>query len=295
MALRVHLIYDRVLADAQIVRFAEENVRISEDFLNRAKTRFAAGDVPKLDVMRAEVALGRQQNRQTTAQKALSISQAALNTLLNRAVNTPLALTDSLSYVSTQMDLDALYAQALAHRPELQGAERALQRAQTGRSLAWASAFPDISLGIFRQTITNSQQKFWRTGIAIELPVWAMFRQRGEISQASAYMAQATAERNLRKLNVLQEVEIAFRNCQAAQQQLGTMQQRVIPTAEAAYDMARRSYNEGKATYLDVLETQRDLTDTHTEYVETLFEYRSSLAQLSHASGSTLYTKENEK
>lgn len=297
MALRVHQAYDRVLTDAQIVRFAEENVKLSEDFLNRAKMRFVAGDVPKLDVMRAEVALGRQQNRLTTAQNALSISQAALNTLLNRVVDAPLALADSLSYESCKTDFAALLTYALEHRPELRGAERALQSTQVRRSLAWASVFPDISLGVFRQTVASptGQQKFWRAGMAIELPVWAMFKQRGEISEASAQKARATAEHDVLKLRIIQEVDAAYRNYQAAAQQLALMRQRVLPTAESAHDMARRSYNEGKATYLDLLETQRDLIDTRTEYVETLFDYRSSLAQLARATGNILDTKETEK
>jgi outer membrane protein, heavy metal efflux system len=297
VALRVHQAYDRVLADTQIMRFSEENVRLSEGFLNRAKIRFVAGDVPKLDVMRAEVALGRQQIRLTTTQNALSISQAALNTLLNRVVDAPLALADSLSYASDKTDFDALLTYALAHRTELQGTERSLQSDQVGRSLAWASAFPDISLGVFRQTVVSpvGQQKFWRAGIAIELPVWAMFRQRGEISEANAQKARATAEHDVLKLRIIQGVDVALRNYQAADQQLELMRQRVLPTAEGAYDMARRSYDEGKATYLDMLETQRDLIDTRTEYVETLFDYRSSLAQLARATGSILNTKEIEK
>jgi len=297
VALRVYLTYDRVLADAQIARFAEETVGLSEDFLNRAKTRFAAGDVPKLDVMRAEVSLGRQQNRLTTAQNALSISRAALNTLLNRTADAPLALTDSLHYESSEMNHDALRTQALIHRPELQGAERALQSAQTGQSLAWVSAFPDISVGIFRQTVDSpaGKQGFWRAGIAAEVPVWGMFRQRGVIAETVAQKAQAEAERDQMRARVAQEVTVAYMNFQAVAQRLETMRQRIWPTAEAAYEMARRSYDAGKATYLDVLETQRDLTDIRIEYVEALFDYRASLAQLSRATGSNLDAKEIEK
>lgn len=287
VALRVHLTYDRVLADAQIARFAEETVGLSEDFLNRAKTRFAAGDVPKLDVMRAEVSLGRQQNRLTTAQNALSVSRAALNTLLNRTVDAPLALTDSLQYESIPMNHDALRARALIHRPELQGAERALQSAQTGQSLARFSILPDVSVGLFRQTVDSpaGKQGFWRVGIAAEVPVWGMFRQRGMIAETGAKKAQAEAERDQVQARVVQEVTVAYMNLQAVARQMETMRERIWPTAEAAYEMARRSYDAGKATYLDVLEAHRERMDVRTEYAELLFEHRAALARLGRAVG----------
>lgn len=297
VALRVTLAYDRMLANAQIVRYAEENVKLAEHLFKRAQTRFAAGDVPKLDVMRAEVALLRQKNQYMIAKNKLKVSQVSLNALLNRSDATQLALTDSLVYTPEDLDVDVLRDQALIQRSEFLGAQQVYLGARKTRSLATASLLPDVSLGIFRQTVAapTGRQKFWRTGISVELPVWALFKQRGQLNEAKAHLAQSGAERDQVKLKIGQEVDAAGANLNAAAERAKWMQERILPTSKAAFDMARSSYDEGKASYLDLLEAQREWVDTQTEYVETLFEYRAAKAQLARATGTLLISQENEQ
>ncbi|MFT5366154.1 MAG: cobalt-zinc-cadmium efflux system outer membrane protein [Candidatus Latescibacterota bacterium] len=296
VALRVNLAYDRVLANAQIVRYSEENVQLAEHLFIRAQTRFAAGDVPQLDVMRAEVAVLRQKNQHMIAQNNLKVSQVSLNALLSQVNDTPLVLADSLVYTSEDLDLDVLHHQALMHRSELLGAQQAYLGARKKQSLAVASTLPDVSFGVFRQTVAapTGPQKFWRAGIAVELPVWAFLRQRGKIGEAKAQTAQADAQRDQVKLQIGQEVDAAGANLKAAVERAKWMQERILPTSKAAFEMAGRSYDAGKASYLELLEAQREWVDTQTEYVETLFEYRAAKAQLARATGTLLNSQENE-
>lgn len=298
IALRVHVAYDRVLADTQIVTFAKENVGLAEQLVQRAKKRFAAGDVPQLDVMQVEVALGLQENRLIAAQNQLAISQAELNMLLNQPLDVAVVLTDSLVFKAIDdTRLDVLQEQSVMLRPEYLGASHLYSRAQKERSLAALSLVPDVSLGVFRQTVDApaGRQQFWRTGIALELPVWSLFRQRGEIAEAGAGVAQARAERDLVKQRVAQEVYVAYVNVQATSKRALWMQNGILPTAKLAYEIARKSYDAGKASYLDLIEAQRGWVETQTAYVETLFEYRAAKAQLMRATGQGLLSEETIK
>jgi len=297
VALRVYLAYDRVLANAQIVRYSEENVALAERLFNRAKIRFAAGDVPKLDVMRSEVALLRQKNQHLMMQNNLKVSRVSLNALLNRPSDTLLVLADQLVYVPEHLDDDGLRHQAWFKRTEWLGAQKAYLGAQKAKSLAVVSTLPDVSVGIFRQTVVapTGAQKLWRTGIAIELPIWAFSKQRGQIDEARANVLQVGAERDHLKQKIAQEVDTAIANLKAVSERVKWMQARILPTSKAALEMARQSYDEGKARYLDLLEAQREWVDTQTEYVETLYEYRAAKTQLAHATGTLLSIQENEE
>jgi outer membrane protein, heavy metal efflux system len=283
----VQMAYDRVLADQRLLHLTEEHVQLSKDFLDRAQKRFGLGDVPKLDVMRAEVALNRLENKLTMAQNAVLRSQSMLNTLLGLAPNASLVLTDSLDGEPETFVLEELYAQALRQRSDLRAAHQVLASAQAARTASFVSFVPDISFSLARQTTnsTTGYSNFWRTGFVLKLPIWAMFEQRGEIAEASAQHAMAEAEIERTKLNVMQQVQTTYLTFQATTKRMVWMQERIRPTTEAAYHMARRSYDEGKATYLDLLEAQKDLIETGMEYVETLFEYHSARTQLLNAIG----------
>lgn len=297
VALRVTLAYDRVLADAQIVRYAQENVQLAEQLFERAQTRFKAGDVPKLDAMRAEVALLRQKNQLMIAQNKLKVSRVSLKALLNQSDDTTPVLADSLVYAPTNLDVGVLLDGAWMQRTEYLGAQQAYLSARKQRSLSVASLLPDVSLGIFRQTVAvpTGSQKFWRTGISIEVPVWGFWGQRGQINEAKAQAAQVRAECDHIKLKIEQEVSAAVANLNAASERVRWMQERILPTSKAAFEMARRSYDEGKARYLALLEAQREWVDTQSEYIETLFEYRVAKAQLARTTGNILTTQENEQ
>lgn len=283
----VYLAYDRVLADEQILHLTEKHVQLAKDFLERAKVRFDAGDTPQLDVLRAEVDFVRLQNKLTAVQSAVSVSRSNVNVLLGRLPHAPLILVDSLTYVPASFELNRLSDQALLHRHDFLATAQTLQSAKAKQRVSKLSFIPDVSFQIARQTAASPTGflKSWRTGFAFELPLWAVFDQRGKIAEATFQCKRATAMQEQVRLRVLQEVDTAYHAFQSTKGRMMLMQERIRPTAEKAYIMAQRSYDEGKVSYLDFLGAQRDIIEIDIEYIENLFEYRSAQVQLFHAVG----------
>jgi len=283
----VCLAYDRALADEQILRLTEKHVQLAKGFLKRATVRFEAGDTPQLDVLRAEVDVVRLENKLTAIQSAVAISRSKVNVLLGRLPNEAFTLADSLVYVTASFDLDRLSDQALRQRPDFLATAQTLQSAKAMQRVSKLSFLPDVSFQIARQTAVSPTGflKSWRTGFVLELPLWAMFDQRGKISEATFEYKQAVAKQAQVKLRVLQEMDAAYLGFQATKQRMMLMQSRIRPIAEKAYIMAQRSYDAGKVSYLDLLEAQRDMIEIDIEYIETLFAYRSAQVELFYAAG----------
>ena len=101
-----------------------------------------------------------------------------------------------------------------------------------------------------------------------------------------AAVAQAEAEREALRFQVLLETEQAFLDLGTAGEQVALFQDRILPEAELAFELAGLSYEEGKSSYLELLEAQRTWVETQVEYAEVLFEYRSAEAALERAVGS---------
>ena len=85
--LRVSVAFDRIVLHQNILQHTRKNLALARDILRKARIRLQAGDVPQLEVMRAEVEAGRATNQVTAAQNNLSAAQAVLNTLLARPLD----------------------------------------------------------------------------------------------------------------------------------------------------------------------------------------------------------------
>ena len=290
VAARTKTAFDRVLAKQDILKYAGENLDLAGDFLSKARVRFKAGDVSRLEVMRAEVEVGRAENQVTVAKSTLLTAGAELNALLARDSQIETKVVGKLDTRSGGLQLESLKKRALENRPDLKGAGLRLAAARSARSVAVSSIWPDLNLGIFRQTLAgpNGRTSFWRTSFGLEVPLWAMFRQRGEISEAGAEVAKADSEEEAVRFQVHLDVEVAFRDVKAAEDQVDLFRDRILPVAEQAYDIASRSYREGKAMYLDLLEARRTLAESRIEYAEALFGYRAALSRLEQAVGGNL-------
>ena len=290
ISLRVKTAYDRVLLNQERLEFNRENVQLIQSFLTKARLRREAGDVPSLDVIRAEVETGRAANRLSQMHSDLDDARATLNALLGREIRMPFRLSSNLDYQPSSQKLSNLQELALKRRPEIRGADSALASARSQYGAARAALFPDVRVGVFRQTIDapTGDEGFWRVGFGLELPLWGAVRQRAEQAEAKAAAAQAAAEGTGARLQVLLDVERALLQLRNAEQQVQLFQGKIMAAAERAFEVAGRSYREGKTTYLDVLEAQRALMEVREEYASALFDHRAALAQLEWATGGEL-------
>jgi cobalt-zinc-cadmium efflux system outer membrane protein len=283
----VQMEYDRVLADVQIAEWTAQYVQSAADLLTRLQVQQAVGDVPRLDVLRAEVALRRLENKQMQAQHAEAQSRSRLNALLGYRPDLAIELTDTLAYHPAVYAIDSLYAQALQRRGDVLGAEKLRDSAAAQRQLARSAWIPDLAIRVGRQTLNTpvGQERAWHTAIALELPLWGLIDQRGLIAQASAQYAQANADKERATLRALQEVHAAHLDYSTATKRVVQVQDHIYPAAEAVYAMAQRSYDAGEVAYLDMLRAQQDLIEVGIERVEALYAYRTARVRLLRAIG----------
>ncbi|MGY8825970.1 MAG: TolC family protein [Candidatus Latescibacterota bacterium] len=287
---RVKMAFDRVLAKEKSLDYISQNAQLAEDFLHKAQQRLAAGDVPQLEVLRAEVEAGRAANRVSAAHSDWSVAKAELNTLLAKPSRTPLEMDGDLNYRPVELELEKLQSLALQRRPDFLGAEWAVESSLSTQGAARAAFMPDLNIGLFRQTIRGAtgEEGLWRVGLALEFPLWGAARKRGELAEAKAAVGQATAVKNDARNQMLLEIESAFIAVQSSEKQVLLFQGRIAREAERSFEVASRSYAEGKATYLELLEAQKALVEVREEYIAALFNYRFALYQLERASGGPL-------
>lgn len=290
IATRVRIAYDRVLSGRQVLAFEEEHLQLIRDFQDKARLRFEAGDVAKLEVLRARVEVGRATARVASAQNALAAAQGALNALMARDTEATVETVGALTHQTIALDLNLLKQQALTQRPDLLGAERSASSRRALQGAARASLVPDLNVGLFRQKVRQptGNENLWRVEIGLEIPLWAAYSKRGQLAEAHAEAGQAQAEVEVVRRQVLLDVENALRDVQTTGRLVKLFKSDVLYEAEQALVAVNRSYEEGKATYLEVIETQRALAETRLEYAQTMLAFSVAQTELERAVGGAL-------
>ena len=279
--------YGEVLARQRDGVLAVDNLALAQDFLHKAEVRFEAGDVRRIEVLRAGIEVARAELDTMTVGKELLLAKAALNLLMARDAHAPLNLTDELTFAPADYDMESLKALMMERHPQARAWDYAVAGSRSAVSLAALQFVPDLELGIFRQTI-RGEGDFWTAALGFQIPLWFLFRQRGDLQEAKANLGQVQAERVSVLNELVIELEGAFHQLRGADRQVHIYVENLIGEAEEVYRIASRSYEEGEASYLEVLEAQRILRTTRTEYTQVLFEYAAALADMEQAVGGAL-------
>lgn len=279
--------YGEALARQRDTELAADNLALAQDFLLKAKVRFEAGDVRRIEVLRAGIGVAQAELDTMTVGTDLLLARAALNLLMAREAHAPLNLTDELSFAPVDYDMGSLKALMMERHPQARAWGYAVAGGRSAVSLAAMQFVPDLELGIFRQTI-RGEGDFWTAAFGFQIPLWFLFRQRGDLQEAKANLGQLQAERVSFLNELVLELEGAFHQLHVADKQVRIYMENLLGEAEEIYRIASRSYEEGEASYLEVLEAQRILRTTRTEYAQALFEYQAALADMEQAVGGGL-------
>ncbi len=139
--------YDYALA-AELIRLEQANGQLLKTIEMMTETRNGAGFVGQLDVLKARDEVELSNNDVAAMRAQLPAQRSALNALLNRPPDAPLAAPASLPPRSpfAYSDAEAL-ARAIEVNPEMGAQLRDIDARRDGVTLARLQSLPDVSLG----------------------------------------------------------------------------------------------------------------------------------------------------
>ena len=283
-----NLFFNVLLNEAQVttqqeqVRYAEENVRITE-------ARLRQGIVSRFDVLTAQTALSTAQQQIIAAQNGRDLAQADLAYLLGTDPDQTITLqAPPLPPLDQTVDLRASTQMALAHRPEVRQASANVREARRLVKLAGSPLLPTLGIvasGVRSGTDSPTVPRSYGTvsaQLAVPLDDGGATRSRVRSAKTDVDTQALTLEQI--RLNVALEVRQATLNVRNAQAQVGAAQTGVTQAQEALRLVYLR-YEDGLGTFLDVLNALAQLARTRTNLENAQYFYQTSLAQLVRAMG----------
>jgi cobalt-zinc-cadmium efflux system outer membrane protein len=270
--------YELLLAQEKVA-YARQDLELAQDFLQKAELKLAAGDVGKVEVLRARVEALRAANVLKTATNDEDLAKARLNYHLARGRSAPIQVQGKL-----HIPLADLQAEALRLRPELQRLRFAVEKEDLVQKNSRLSSLPDMDFNLSLHRL-EGMPTTWSFNVSVPLPFLFQQRQKAEIAESQANARALEREAEQARNTILVEVQEARTNAQKAQDQILLFQNEILPQAQAVVEMFGFSYQEGEIGGIELIEARRTLNESRKSYADALFEYALALAALEKAVG----------
>ncbi|HVH09262.1 MAG TPA: TolC family protein [Gemmatimonadales bacterium] len=279
--------YDTLLVALRHRSDLRESRSLAEEFFKKTDARFKAGDVAKLDVIKAQVDLAQAENALIANERDIATAEASLNRFLGEPVGTPLAPSDTLAVPPPLPELSTLVPLALSARPDLRSAESQVAGARAATALARESWLPDFFASAVHDN-TQSLSPQYSFGLTMAVPIFFWQHTAGDIAEASHRTAELVAAAADTRAAVEQDVRSTYATARTALRQVTFIRDQLLPSAREAYRVASASYALGGSSALEVLDARRSLLDAQSAFADALSLANASRADLERAVGAPL-------
>lgn len=267
--------YYRVRESDAEFALLKETVRLREDNVKFAQSRFNAGDISEIDLLRARTERATAQSDAIGIERQRAVAEHALAVLLGRApagfdfgVN-PLMDGSNMPIVPA-----GLPSSLLERRPDIAAAQQQMFAANARIGVAKSAIFPALSLtgqggaesyqlsDLFKLSSTT-----WLIGAVMSLPIVDGGRNKANIRRAEAGLEESVGVYRQKVLVAFAEVEdnlVGLRTLGG--QALATDE--AVASARRAADLAEKRYRAGQTGYLESIDAQRELLSVQRQAVQ---------------------------
>jgi outer membrane protein len=269
----------RLLEAKENLRVATESRGQRQAFAAVAEVFYRAGNVTRLDFLRARSLVADAEQAEVEAANAITQGQVILATamgLRDEAMADALDVRGELPQDPPPVsDLGSLWQATLRDSPEIKKLDLSLAQSQALIKAARAGYFPEVNLqgavGLRHQDIAGTKGE-WLVGAFLDFPFFEGGITQAQVAKASSQRIQLQEQKRARLNSIKADLATAWRDQENARRGTATAR-RTVETNTEAYASAEALYRAGKAIALDVLQTQTDLTASRFSLVRYQVNY----------------------
>jgi cobalt-zinc-cadmium efflux system outer membrane protein len=270
------------VADAQRRAQAIEELRaLAGRAREAAAHRLEVGDVSRLDLLQAELALAAAENEAIAVEGELAGARADLNVVIGRDPATPAAVVDALAAVPA-VDAEALALEAASSNAALAVLDRQIAESEANLAVARAERIPDPN--VEGAVVHDAPGEFtwgWRFAVGVTIPLWT--RHAGAVRVEESTLAQLRRLREATLLRVRGAVYAASVRAAAARRQYLRYRDEILPKSREVEGMAEESYREGQTGLPALLQSLQAARELRRTALASATGYETALAELRRA------------
>jgi len=290
---QVHAGYGILSVQQKLLQLAKERIDFYKSLLEIAEKRFQAGDISKLELIRAKTELLKAENKYSEMDGELRKAKIEFNHTLGRDPTLELFTEDPESLkpkieLHKHPEIKEVITNALKERLEIAILEKEFGITRSELKKALWEKIPNLKLvgGPVRPSQGNN---IWGIFIGGGFEVPAFNRKQGEIESTKAKINYLEKEKDRIEHDIQVEVATAFQDLEVREEQIYRFKEKLLLESENILDMVKTGFQQGKLTFSDVLLTEQQNREIHEKYFESIMNYQIALANLEYAVGVPLY------
>ena len=274
----------RVMQAKAVRGVAQENLDYYDKEIAISRDRLNAGDISQVDFERVKLQRAQFASDLETAEVNLRTAKIDLLTLLRDPVPVDqFDVSEPFDFEETVTTLDALRTLAMNNRPDLQEAERSLEKARIDHQLAIANGSTDPTFSVDASHQPPPLNTY--VGVSVSLPLRIFDRNQGDKLQTLLDIGRNEKLRDAARLTALHDVDAAYATLESALKLLRPYKAEYLEEAKNVRSGVSFAYLHGGASLLDFLDAQKEYRDTELSYLNLVGAYLSAANQLNFAVG----------
>lgn len=288
LAARIKTVYARLYLVAQNELLVREILGLLERLEAIAQVRYAGGLAPQQDVIRAQVERTSMRGELLSLESEERGLRAALNSLLARRADAPLALPERLRAVPApaKREPEALLDRLRGRNPELFAEEARITAAARNRELTYKNRYPDFAIGVSPIQM-GSRIGEWEVMLEVNIPLQQESR-RWQEREAESMLNAARSRKEAAFNRLTGELFENLAGLDAAQRIATLTADSLLPQAEATLQAALAGYETGKVDFATLLDAQRQIRKSKQDLVKAQVEAQTRLANIERLLGDEL-------
>jgi outer membrane protein TolC len=267
--------------------------------ITRAKYRVNLIKHP--DVIRAQVELGKMEDRVRTIENMAGPAAAGLRAALNLPDSVQLPLPSRIDIEETALNRDRVMRDVLTNNPDLKSLAHVIDRERAGLRLAGKMSLPNFMVGVdYIQTgdaidpaMIDSGKDPWMVSVGMSVPIWfGANKARQKEAQANHRRAEYTYRDAQNQLKAF--VEKVFFDFDDALRKIRLYRDGLVPKAEQSLNANYTAYQAGETDFLNLLDAQARLLDFQLQYERSRVDLALSRARLDMLMGTDRKETRNE-
>ncbi len=280
---------------SRAIAVTEDNMKLLSYLENVTRTKYSAGEATHVDVIKAQVELGKLEERLLSLRDLKEPVRANLNASLNRPTDAVLPWPTALQEKDIALSDEDIIRRINKDNPGLKALDFRALRETKAIDLAKKQFYPDITFGVnFIETDTalmpgtvDSGKDPVVTMFSINLPVWRG-KYRAAVQEAKVRYDSAVKVRDNRVNELIAEVKTALYNFRDSGRKVELYRDSLIPKAKQSLNVTQRAFETGKKDFLNLIDAQRTLLELELAHERALTDRSKHFAYIERLVGSEL-------
>jgi outer membrane protein TolC len=267
-----------------MIELLERNREVQRQLLAVVEARYAAGKGMQQDLFRIQTQLTLLETKIVRMEQEKRSREAEINSLLARAMNTPIKRPEEMGAGDFTLKLEELYSAAEKNSPMLKRDQKMVERSELAVNLARKEYYPDYTLGAGYFNM-GGMPAMYQFRMDIKIPAYFWRRQRAELTEQSFMLSQSRRTYEATGQNLLYKIKDDFLMAQASWRLTDMYQRTIIPQANLTLESSLPAYQTGAGDFTSLLMNLMTVLDAEEAYHTELINYHLALIRLEEMTG----------